>query len=65
MGKRTIQVTFKIDFITDEEWFLEGFDEASNEEIRECFSEGIEDRLSVQYDGVTMKAHEFEVTKVE
>lgn len=65
MAKRTIQVTFKMDLITDEEWFLEGFDEASNEEICECFSEGIEDRLSVQYDGVTMKAREFKVEKAE
>lgn len=63
MAKRSIEVSFKLDFITDDEDFLEFFDEADDEVIRECFGEGIEDKLTVQYDGVFMKLRDLKAGK--
>ena len=64
MAKRSIEVSFKIDFITDDEGFLEFFDEADDEMIRNCIDEGgLEDKLTVQYDGVFMKLRDLKAGK--
>lgn len=64
MTKKTLKVTAKLDFITDDEAFLEAFDEMPEEEITQVLAETFQ-KLDLKFDEVFYKVHDVKVKKLK
>lgn len=64
MTKKTLKVTLKMDFVTDDEDFLEGFDKLTDDIASELLNEEFQ-KLDLSYDGTAMKLYNVKVKKLK